>query len=100
MTRTQLLRGHNKELVRDGERFIVGCTCGWTCTGSCDDEIFAIEVFHLHMRVVYDLLNKITHDHALSEHHLGDCENGCKTYACACGYTTILHYHFYPCGRE
>jgi hypothetical protein len=59
LTRTQLLKGHSSEMVRDGDQWLVGCTCGWTCSGSCDGEIFAIEIFHLHMHVVFDLLNRM-----------------------------------------
>lgn len=41
---------HQSEMVSDGPQLIVGCTCGWTCAGHCDDYLLAYGAFMAHAR--------------------------------------------------
>lgn len=44
--------GHCEEHVRDGEGFLVGCKCGWVCSGHADDLYLAIEMWRLHVAAI------------------------------------------------
>jgi hypothetical protein len=40
---------HFEEIVRDGDDgYIVGCQCGWTCSGHADNIPFAVRIWMIH----------------------------------------------------
>jgi hypothetical protein len=39
---------HNLQFVEDCSQFIVGCTCGWTCSGHVDDLPLVGAVYRVH----------------------------------------------------
>lgn len=49
--------GHFEEIVTDGEQYIVGCECGWTCAGHADDPVFAVRIWMLHLAALQSRYN-------------------------------------------
>jgi len=42
--------GHLSEMLMDGQTFLVGCTCGWTCGCSVSDQVTAYAMYVSHAK--------------------------------------------------